>query len=129
MNPHSPQSNICVVTPYYREDRAILQRCLESVRRQAFAVDHLLVADGFPQDWLDAAPVRHIRLDRAHGDYGNAARGVAALLAIAEKYQAIAFLDADNWYADNHLETCFAAARANPQAPYVIARREFVRLG
>lgn len=122
-----PQRRYCVITPYYKEDRALIERCLASVSAQTVAVDHLLVADGHPQDWLDGVGARHIRLDRSHGDYGNVARGVAALIAIAEKYDAIAFLDADNWYHDEHMETCLAAASAHGQAPYVIARREFVR--
>jgi len=123
-----PQPRYGVITPYYREDRAILERCLASVSAQTVAADHILVADGFPQDWIDSAGVRHIRLDRAHGDYGNVARGIAAQIAVAEKYDAIAFLDADNWYRDDHLEVCLAAAAALPRAPYVIAQRDFVRL-
>lgn len=117
----------CVITPYYKEDRALLERCLGSVRRQRARADHILVADGFAQGWLDDAGVRHIKLDRAHADFGNFARGAAALMAIAEKYDAIAFLDADNWYDDDHLEACLAAAAAAPSAPFVIAQRNFVR--
>jgi len=122
-----PQRRYAVITPYYREDRATLERCLASVAAQTIPADHILVADGFPQDWLEAAGVRHIRLDRAHGDYGNLARGLGAQLAIAEKYDAIAFLDADNVYRDEHLEMCLAAAREAPRAPYVIAQRDYVR--
>ena len=122
-----PTKRICVITPYYKEPRAIIARCLESVRAQTFPADHLLVADGFPQAWLDETGVRHIKHDRAHGDYGNAARGAAALLAVAEQYDAIAFLDADNWYAPDHLEACLAALRAAPNAPYVVATRDYVR--
>ena len=52
----------CVVTPYFKEDRAMLQRCMDSVRRQTTKVDHMLVADGFPQDWISTEPVRHLIL-------------------------------------------------------------------
>lgn len=122
-----PQRRYCVITPYYKENRGLIERCLASVRGQTVAVDHMVVADGHPQDWLDGVGVRHIRLDRPHGDYGNVARGIAALIAIAEKYDAIAFLDADNWYNEEHFESCLAAASARGQAPYVVARRDFVR--
>lgn len=122
-----PTKRICVITPYYKEPRSLVERCLESVGSQTIRADHILVADGFPQAWLDEASVRHVQLDRAHGDYGNAARGAAALLAIAEQYDAIAFLDADNWYETGHLEACLAASRAAPQAPYVVASRDYVR--
>jgi glycosyltransferase involved in cell wall biosynthesis len=122
-----PTKRICVITPYYKEPRPMMERCLESVRAQTFGADHMLVADGFPQGWLDEAGVRHLKLDRAHGDFGNAARGAASLLAIAEQYDAIAFLDADNWYEPGHLERCLEAARALPTAPYVVALRDYVR--
>lgn len=117
----------CVVTPYYKEDVATLTRCMDSVARQTIAVDHFLVADGFPQDWLDSKPVRHIKLDRAHGDFGNVARGVGALLAVSEKYDGIAFLDADNWYDDDHIASCLAALEESPRSLYAAARRRFVR--
>ncbi|HYE53129.1 MAG TPA: glycosyltransferase [Azospirillaceae bacterium] len=119
----------CVVTPYYKENRDILERCLDSVRRQTVPAEHIVVADGHPQDWLDGAGVRHIRLDRSHNDYGNAARGIGAMLAVAENYDGIAFLDADNWYDPDHVEACLAAADASPARPdFVAAQRRFVRL-
>ncbi len=123
------RSKFAIVTAYYKEDRSFLERCLHSVRQQSLAADHIVVADGFPQDWLDEAGIRHIRLDRRHGDYGNTARGVGALLAIAEDYVGIGFLDADNWLEPNHLSECLAAAVAPSGEPYdyVIAQRNFKR--
>lgn len=117
----------CVVTPYYKEDREMLTRCMDSVRRQTVRADHVLVADGFPQDWIDQAPVRHLKLDRAHADYGNFARGVGALAAVAEEYDGICFLDADNWYDDTHIEACLEVAAARPDTPFIAAQRRFVR--
>lgn len=121
----------CVVTPYYKEDREIIERCLMSVRNQTVPVDHIVVADGHPQDWLDSEPVRHIKLDRSHADYGNTARGIGALLAVAEKYDAITFLDADNWYDLDHIEVCLAAASAaaasETKPDIVLAQRRYVR--
>jgi len=67
---------VAVITPYYKEDRLVLERCLRSVRKQTVAVDHFLVSDGFPQDWLDHEEVRHFRLGKSHGDYGNTPRGI-----------------------------------------------------
>jgi Glycosyl transferase family 2 len=118
-----------IVTAYYKEDRSFLERCLRSVRQQSLAADHIVVADGFPQNWLDEAGVRHIRLDRRHGDYGNTARGVGALLAIAEDYVGIGFLDADNWLEPNHISECLAAAVTPSGEPYdyIIAQRNFKR--
>jgi hypothetical protein len=117
----------CIVTPYFKEEPPLLNRCMDSVRRQTVAVDHILVADGFPQEWVSTKPVRHVILDRPHGDYGNVARGVAALMAVAEKYDGIAFLDADNWYDDDHVECCLAAARDSPNSAIAAAQRKFTR--
>ena len=113
-----------VITPYYQEERSLLERCIASVRAQTVACDHLLVADGHPQEWIGTAGVRHLRLDRAHGDYGNTPRGVAAVLAAAEGYSAIAMLDADNWLEADHLALCQEAAQNGPGGvcDFVIAR-------
>jgi glycosyltransferase involved in cell wall biosynthesis len=115
-----------IVTPYYREERPLLEPCIASVKAQTLSCDHILVADGFPQDWIDATGARHIRLDRPHVDYGNAARGVGALLAVAEGYDGIGFLDADNWLDANHVAGCVEAGRGG--ADVVVAKRRFVRL-
>ena len=52
-----------VITPYYKEDPALLRRCMKSVREQTTPTEHMLVADGHPQDWIDAEPVRHLAAD------------------------------------------------------------------
>ncbi|GAB2693676.1 glycosyltransferase family 2 protein [Nocardia thraciensis] len=120
-----------VVTPYFEESRALLRRCIDSVQAQTVAVDHILVADGAPQSWIDAENVRHIRLDRNHGDYGNTPRGIGAMLAMSEQFAGIGFLDADNWLEPGHIAACEDAARcAAPRGrvDYVIARRSMRRL-
>jgi len=127
MNSISNKEKILVVTPYYKEGRDMIEHCIASVKRQTIPSDHVLVADGFPQAWLDEAPIRHVKLDQAHGDYGNLARGLGALLGIAESYTAIAFLDADNWFDDDHIELCLNTARRHPSAGFIVAQRRFVR--
>ena len=92
------------ITPYYKETRAVLEQCIASVRSQSVRADHILIADGFPQDWIDQINVRHVRLDRAHADWGNTPRCIGALMAAAEGYDGIAFLDADCWLEQDHLE-------------------------
>jgi len=125
---------VLVITAYYKEERFFLERVLRSVAGQTVRaagtaiVDHMLVADGFPQDWIDGEAVRHVRLDRGHGDYGNTPRGVGTLLGIVEQYDAICYCDADNWYEPDHVEICLAAAAAGGETTdYVIARRTMRR--
>jgi hypothetical protein len=102
----------------------VLERCIASVAAQSVAVDHLLVADGHPQDFIDTLDVRHLRLDREHGDFGNTPRAAGMLLGIAEGYDAIGLLDADNWFDPDHVQACLSAAI---DCDYVAARRRFVR--
>lgn len=61
---------VAVITPYFKESRAWIERCIQSVRKQSFACEHFLVADGHAQDWIEGEEVRHLRLDRSHADYG-----------------------------------------------------------
>jgi len=95
---------VAVVTPYYREADDVLRVCLDSVRAQTHApCRHFLVSDGFPNPLVDTYDATHIRLPNAHGDNGNLGRCVGAFTAISEGYDAIAFLDADNWFRPDHI--------------------------
>ena len=118
---------VAVITPYYKEPVSYLRRCIDSVRRQTHHdVEHIMVADGHPQDWLDHEVVRHLRLDRSHADFGNTPRALGGLLAASEGFDAVCFLDADNWYDPQHVDSCVEAARAQ-QVDFVVSLRYFVR--
>lgn len=119
------------ITLYYKETRHLLECCISSVARQSVKTDHFLISDGFSQDWIDATGVRHIRLGKGHADYGNTPRGLGALLAASEGYDAVFFLDADNWIEPNHAEACVDAAvkafGTTLDCDCVFARRLFKR--
>jgi glycosyltransferase involved in cell wall biosynthesis len=119
--------NYAIITPYCKENRGLLERCIRSVQGQTVRADHILVADGHPQDWLDNEHVRHIRLDRNHSDYGDTPRAIGALLAVSEGYAGVGLLDADNWLEPDHISSCIEAARRNAGCDYVIARRNLCR--
>jgi hypothetical protein len=119
---------VAVVTPYHKEDRRLIERCVDSVRAQTYGATHIVVADGFAQSWLDGAGVRHLRLDHAHADFGNTPRAIGGLLAVSEGFDAVCFLDADNWYESEHVAACVDLALADLRLDYVVARRRFVRL-
>lgn len=118
---------VTIVTPYFREERAVLERCIDSVASQTVPTTHILVADGCPQDWIDERPVRHLRLDRTYSDTGNTPRGIGAVMAAGEDVDAVGFLDADNWLDPDHVQTCRDTALDENELGFVIARRRFLR--
>jgi glycosyltransferase involved in cell wall biosynthesis len=103
---------VAVVTPYFREQDDVLRQCLDSVAAQSCPVSHILVADGFPKDWAARAVSHHMALPGSgHGDNGNLARAVGAAIAVTEGFDAIALLDADNWYRPDHISSLLALYR------------------
>ncbi len=96
---------VAVVTPYFEETLAVLSVCHESVLGQTHACTHFLVSDGSPQcAEIQGWSARHVSLGAPHRDGGNTPRGVGSMLAMSEEFDAIAYLDADNWYEPSHIE-------------------------
>jgi Glycosyl transferase family 2 len=96
---------VAAISAYYKEPPHVLRRCHESVLAQLGDVTHFMVADGFPISEIDSwTGVVHIKLPN-HADYGDTPRGVGAASAVANGFDAICFLDSDNWYEPNHVET------------------------
>lgn len=122
---------IAIITPYYKESDDLLKRCINSVYLQNSNCDHFLISDGFPKKWIDDENVRHIQLGKSHADYGNTPRGLGAQLAVSEDYDAICFLDADNWIDTNHIETCINSVTSKYEnwidCDFVVAQRRFCR--
>jgi glycosyltransferase involved in cell wall biosynthesis len=94
---------IAVITPYYKEETAVLWQCHQSVVSQSVDVTHFMIADGFPNKEVDGWNARHVLLPTAHADNGNTPRGIGSVLAEVEGYDFIAYLDADNWFHPDHL--------------------------
>ena len=107
---------VAVVTPYYKENDDILRQCHLSVLRQSYPCTHILVADGHPKPLFDEQPkTMHITLPQANGDMGNRPRAIGGILAESYGFDAVAYLDADNWYDLAHIERLIAAHQANDQ--------------
>lgn len=94
---------VAVITPYHKEALPFLQRCHESVTRQTCPCLHVMVADGFPVDDVARWPADHVVLPQAHNDIGSTPRLIGSYHAIGLGYDAVAFLDADNWYREDHV--------------------------
>ena len=119
---------IAVVTPYYKESSAILRQCHESVVQQTYECQHILVSDGHPEMAFDSSPkALHVKLPMANGDNGNTPRAIGGILAERNGFDAVAYLDADNWYDRNHMETMVATYESH-RAPLIASKRRFCDL-
>jgi hypothetical protein len=119
---------IAVVTPYCHETDEVMLQCHRSVLAQTHPCTHLLVADGYAKEIFDSSPdVLHVSLPRPHADYGNTPRFIGATLADSYGFDAITFLDADNWLEPMHMER-MAAAQARGKTALVSCKRTFRHL-
>jgi hypothetical protein len=102
---------VAVVTPYFKESLDILHQCRQSVAAQSYPCHHVMVADGFANPVLDEWEIDHVRLPRSHADIGSTPRLVGSYHAIGLSIDMVAFLDADNWYRVDHIESLVALHR------------------
>lgn len=118
---------ISVVTSYYDASDKALKECHQSVVSQTTPVHHVLVADGEPHGAPDKWEADHIVLPRPHKDYGDCGRLIGAIHAISEGADCIAFLDVDNTYLPNHIET-LEKKRIETGADFLISGRYLCRI-
>lgn len=118
---------VAVVTPYAQEDITVLRRCHESVVGQSHPCTHIMVADGLPNTAVDSWDVQHIALPQKHHDCGDTARLIGAFHAIGLQFDAVAFLDADNWYRADHVANLIDL-HERTQAAFVCSSRELMSL-
>jgi glycosyltransferase involved in cell wall biosynthesis len=113
---------VAVVSPYFKEPLSQLRRCHASVLAQTYPCRHIFVSDGFPQDLSSLGPeLDHIQLPH-NDDYGNSPRAIGGISAAARNFEAVAYLDSDNWYEPNHIEHMVRLA-ASASAAVVAAQR------
>jgi hypothetical protein len=97
---------VAVITPYCKETLDVLSCCHDSVLSQTYACTHFLVSDGSGlADAVQGWSARHVLLGVAHDDGGNTPRAVGSLLAMNERFDAVAYLDADNWFLPSHIDS------------------------
>lgn len=96
---------VAVITPHYREPREWFQQCLDSVRDQTYPCTHIIVNDGADRGVENSDRVQVFDLPVSHNDVGDAARSIGSVSAIVQGFDAIAWLDGDNWYEPEHIES------------------------
>ena len=114
-----------VVTPYSKEPLDVIRRCHDSVMQQTgFEVAHVLVADGFPDERIDGWNATHIKLPRCSADSGATPRGIgAACVGAWPEIDGMLFLDADNWFDQDHVANLAEVQRATGAAIVTGARK------
>ena len=115
MNSDGPM-RVAVITPYYREPLEMLRQCHDSVREQTHPCTHFLIADGHARPEVDDWTCEHFKLSRAHADNGNTPRMFGGVSAKNLGYDAVAYLDADNWFRADHVAAMVALHRASGAA-------------
>ena len=108
-----PSMKICVVTPYFETEPAWVRQGHASVRGQTIPAHHILVCDGSAPAQIEAFQGTHILLQRNYRDYGNTPRLIGCYNAVTHGADAIAFLDGDNWFQPDHLESLLRFAQGN----------------
>lgn len=103
--------NVFVVTPYLQEPIEWLRECHESVARQSVPCTHVMVADGHPRPEIDGWRATHVKLPGGARDYGGTPRAIGGLFAQGQRAEAVAYLDADNWYGEHHIEKMIESIR------------------
>lgn len=116
---------VAVVTPYYNEPLEWIHSMQLSVLNQTHASTHIIVCDGNALPSPLNAEV--IVLPKRIGDYGDTPRAVGTAYAIGRGFDAIAYLDADNGYDHNHIESLVDAHKIS-SAEIVTSGRRFVSL-
>lgn len=100
--------SVAVITPYLGEAAAIVRQAHDSVLSQTYPCRHVMVADGPARAEFQGWDAMHLGLSRAHRDVGSTPRFIGAAHAVFHGFDAVAFLDADNWYREDHIERMVA---------------------
>lgn len=98
---------VAVITPYHNLHSPYLKDCIDSVKAQTHQdLIHVMVGDGcsIPPELIHPK-LHNIALPHRLNNYGDSPRSIGVVYAFSLDVDAVAFLDSDNWFAENHLET------------------------
>ncbi len=136
LEPGSPRVAVITATLGH----AMLRRAADSVQAQTYPhLSHVVVVDGrdsepaVTRDLAGGEPLRHRRellvLPERTGADGWCSHRISAALPFLVNADYVAFLDQDNWYDPDHIETLVAAAHGRDQPCAYSLRRIYDRSG
>ena len=100
-NKQSQSPLISIVTPVFREQPEIIERCLLSVDNAGDDVEHIVIVDGTNHDLVSHERRHIIKLPINCNDYGDTPRAMGAAFAFGREASLTIFLDADNQLVRN----------------------------
>ena len=102
---------IAVITPYNNENFELIRKANFSIFDQIgdnFSCEHIIIVDGFDEkNNLANLKCHKIELKINHNDNGNTPRSIGTNYVIDKKFDYIMYLDADNWFINNHVYSLF----------------------
>lgn len=115
---------IAMITPFYKESYEVLRRCHYSVKNQTYKdTTHLLVSDGTHNSLIAGWKGEYFSLPESHHDAGATPRALAAISAFSRGYDAVGFIDADNWIDSDHVERMVDTMKGSQSSGVIATRR------
>ncbi|AAP95345.1 glycosyltransferase [[Haemophilus] ducreyi] len=111
--------------------RPELERAIQSVQQQTYPCQHYVFVDGVQfaeqaKQILDKYPqviVTYLPMNTGANGWSNSS--INAIAPFLAKEDMICYLDDDNWYEPNHVETCLTCLMQN-QLDYVYSYRNLI---
>lgn len=118
---------ITVITPTWQRHDKLLDRCIPSVKNQTVTVNHIIVSDGPDptlRELLVHEDVTYIEVPEHTTDIPNVGARARnyGLSHIPQDTTFIAYLDDDNAYRPQHIETLYAALTSDAMADFAYSR-------
>ena len=124
---------LLIITPAFLEDENILKRNILSVKNQNFNKDycHSVIFDGvdrleiFKKQYANIKNLFFFQVKNNHDDYGDYIRRLGTKICLSRGFNAISYLDADNYIEENHLKQIYDIHK-NKKKNIVISRRRLL---
>lgn len=94
---------VAIITATIFNNLDWLRQCHASVMAQTHPCTHILLSDGLIENRLTDFQGQYIGLAHRHNDSGDTLRALGACSAFSQGFDAVAWLDDDNWFYPNHI--------------------------